>query len=118
MASSDYSDSDMAPSNRLVLQFSALCEPSAEQLKEGEVSYEGDDTYRFEGNVRGEPLAMTFLSRAATAEFLEWLLTDGHKVTVASKNGGFLFDQFNDKRYDSLMRYLLVLRDSRPSRIF
>jgi len=117
MAPSDYSDSEMPPSNRLILKFSAAeNEAVAYRLRDGEVSYEGDDTYRFEGNVRGEPLAMTFLSRAATAEFLEWLLTEGHDVKVASKNGGFLFDHC-EKGYSALMRYLLVLRDSRPSRI-
>ena len=119
MAPTDDADSVEPPCNKLVLQFSAgRDELAASFFQDGEVSYEGDDTYRFEANTRGEPLTVTFLSRSAMAEFLEWMVVaDGHKVKIATKCGGFSLSHFTDVRYDALMRYLLVLRDSRLARL-
>jgi len=114
MACLDDPDSTDRPCNQLVLQFSAGNNKfAANYFQDGEVSYEGSDTYRFEANAQGMPLSVTFLSRDATAEFLDWMLTDGHEMKISSRSGGFTLSNFTDKRYDAIMRYLLVLRDSR-----
>jgi hypothetical protein len=72
MAFSDGSSSSDMHSNKLILRVSANgVKEAMRHFQDGEVSYEGCDTYRFEANAQGEPFAMTFLSRSAMAEFLE-----------------------------------------------
>lgn len=102
-----------APTDQLVLRFSSSRSGySASYFEEGEVSYEGGDTYRFEAKVQGQPLILTFLSRAATAEYLE-LALDRHTMQMLRKNDNFSLNYLEGGGYDSFMRYLLILRDVR-----
>jgi len=102
-----------APADQLVLRFSFSPNGHwASYFEEGEVSYEGGDTYRFEAKVQGQPLILTFLSRAATAEYLE-LALNRHTVQMLRKNDNFTLNSLEGGGYSAFMRYLLILRDAR-----
>jgi len=118
MTSSDEESSVCCrPLNKLVLQFSAPQGGAATSLFQNvTAAYEGDDTYSvLATGSNGQPFEVEFLSRAATAEFLQRMLGPDHDVSVTSKDGAFAMPlpDAEDRSYRSLMHHLLLLRDSR-----
>lgn len=119
MTSSDEESSACCrPLNKLVLQFSV---PQDVVVPTGlfhnvTAAYEGDDTYSvLATGSNGEPFEVEFLSRAATAEFLQRILGPDHDVAMTSKDGSFAMPlpDAEDRSYRSMMHHLLLLRDSR-----
>lgn len=117
MASSD-DESSVRPTevNKFCLQFSMRSNAYRNDvLQDVNVTYEGDDTYSVVAIYNGEPFEVDFLSRAATAEFLQKMLRHEHDIAIVSKNGGFKMQlpYSEDRSYASFMDHLVVLRDSR-----
>jgi hypothetical protein len=111
MASSDEESSmDQQPQNKLALQFASL---SGRHLQYLTTTYEGDDTYSVTSDYGGEPFAVQFLSRAAAAEFLHYAMKFEHDLAIISRTGNFSLGPLADRSHEALMRYLLLLRDSR-----
>jgi hypothetical protein len=99
----------------LLLRLRRLPGPTAATpFESAEVSYLGDDVYRFLGNTTsGEKVDVSLLSRQAAVEFLDLMLRQEHEGEVALVSHPVPPVQLEDVSAPALSRCLLLLRDTR-----
>jgi len=83
-------------------------------LVSASVTYVGQDEYRVRASGEGGArLSLSFLSRAAVAEFLEMVLQQEHEGELRAEGFEAALCELEELSAPELMRALLLLRDAR-----